>query len=61
VKFKKGDLVKHEDLNWVFRVAGITTGKDFTPDGWLISNSGEMINPRGCKKYEGAESAISDK
>jgi hypothetical protein len=60
IEFKTGDLVKRENLNIVFRVKGITEGREFTPDGWLIGSDGSAINPRYCVKYTGAESAIPD-
>ena len=59
-EIKLGDLVKVEDTNSVFQVAGFTKGRDFIPDGWLIDHSGFSVNPGMCELYKGATSCITN-
>lgn len=57
--YKKGDyIVVHESR--VFRLCGFTEGHSFIPDGWLIDQDHGYVNPKHCRKYNGAVSAIPD-
>lgn len=58
--FKLHDRVKITGLNRVFRVCGFTDNSSMViPEDWLIDEDGNAVNPRFCKLYEGATSALS--
>lgn len=53
-----GDYVKVIDENRVFKLEGLTSGLKHIPDGWFIEADGCYVNPKFCKKYEGAKSVF---
>ena len=56
-KFKKGDIAV-TSLERVFKVTGLTKGLYKIPDGFLIDQNGGFVNPKYCRKYDGALSAV---
>jgi len=55
-----GDYVHVETENRVFKVLGLTGGRRVIPDNWLIGKDGIPVNPKYCKPYNGALSAIPE-
>ena len=57
-EFKRGDLVIMN--NRVFRVRAVTTGKEgrHIPEGFLIDKDSTYHNPKLCRAYKGALSAL---
>lgn len=54
--FVPGDIIVCGE--GVHIVLSITKEGIFTPDGFLVIESGSRLNPKFCRKYTGAISAI---
>jgi hypothetical protein len=57
-EYKIGDLIVVTGTTRVFRLTGFTEGFKTIPDGFLLGG-GSAINPKFCRKYNGAESVLS--
>lgn len=56
-EFKIGDkLVVNEHR--VITVTGFTYGHLAVPNGWPLDEDGSAVNPKFCRKYSGALSAL---
>ena len=58
MKYNANDWVINEIEGSAFRITGLTQGRANIPDGWLIDNIGRAINPKFCRRYNGATSVL---
>lgn len=59
--FMLGDLLKVDGQNRLIQVKGFTKNIFTIPDGWIIADQGEYINPNFCSLYNGAKSVLTTK
>lgn len=58
MKYAINDWAINELEGSAFRVTGFTKDRAHIPDGWLIDNIGRAVNPKFCKRYNGATSVL---